>query len=138
MLLDARLAENAELLALRQSYQELKEQVKQAKVEKSVAKTAYQKAVQSGEKDGLKMLELLTQYRKSKHMLHYHALNSDLAKYKLYQWLDSWSRETAVPQSSKDKKEKKQKISVSNEKTKKLPGASSVPPVEPKKNGEKS
>jgi hypothetical protein len=107
MLADERLAGNEDLAPLQKGFLDAKNQVKQAKASKSTTKAAYQAAVQRGEKSTLLMMELLTAYRQAKHMLHYQQLAAELAKHQLYQWLDNWSRETAVPQSSKEQKAKK-------------------------------
>ena len=110
MLLDDRLAGNEILTPLHKGYLDAKISVKQAKLDKVATKTAYQAAVQRGEKDGMLMMELLTAYRQSKHMLHFQQLAANLSKQRLYQWLDQWSRETAVPQSSKEQKAKKKQV----------------------------
>lgn len=107
MLMDERLAGNEILVPLHKGYLDAKNQVKQAKSEKAATKTAYQAGVQRGEKDGMLMMELLTAYRQAKHLLHFQQLGATLAKQRLYQWLDKWSRETAVPQSSKEQRAKK-------------------------------
>jgi len=90
LLQDERLVGDEAFEALHQGYLSAKNLLKQAKTEQATAKQAYQDSVESGGQTPIAKLEQRTHYRQSKCMYEFHALGFELAKQKLYDWLETW------------------------------------------------
>lgn len=90
LLQDERLVGNEAFEALYQGYLTAKNLFKQAKADQLTAKQAFQDSVESGAPTAIAKLEQRTHYRQSKCMHAYHALGFELAKQKLYDWLETW------------------------------------------------
>ncbi len=97
LLADGSVAGNSVLQTLHKAFQNGKRSLAKAKKEKTEAKIAYREAVSNGEKDQDRLFELLTAFRRSKHLQRYHRAGYQLAKHRLTAWLESWLKNDEVP-----------------------------------------
>lgn len=98
LLREDRVLGNAEFKKLHGAYQTAKTALERAKHEKSEARQLYREANTSDEKDGDRLLELLTAFRQAKSMVKYHRAGWQWAKHRLHRWLEVWLTSAPTPE----------------------------------------
>lgn len=104
LLKDGSLEGNAGFAPVFKAHQSAKNAFEKAKKAKFEAKQAYRSALEQGEKDNERLLELLTAFRQAKSMQQYHRAGFKLALHRLHGWVESWLKNAEVPHEPKKAK----------------------------------
>ena len=135
LLAEGKLSGNAEFKKLHKAHESAKVVAAQAKTVKSTAKGTYRTLLEGQHKgQSEQLVELLGDFRKAKYMQQYHRVEADLAKHRLYQWVEGWLQKSEVPHEPKAKAGKSKVVTAPKVKkatVKKSKPASAKPEMSP-------
>lgn len=118
LLEEGTLTGNQEFSTLQKAHQTAKRATERAKKEKNATKSAHREALNNGEKDQDRLLELFTAFQQAKYMHRFHRAGLKLRAQQLTRWAENWLKNSEVPHAP----EKQRAASPKKKKTTKVTG----------------